>query len=344
MIQIVNSLRNNLITVLKNKDVPLGLSNGKMGFCIYFYLLSSIDNNSNYSRIADDLLDEIFEEIGELDDIDIKNGLAGIGLGINYLIKNGFVDGDINALIKEIDDTIFLNLSYPKYYEKIDFLTFIQTLYYMCIRLQDQPQSSENEYLYKELIIHSVNRLQLYWSSDFFDEPVTYDIDFFLPKLLFVLSEIYKLGFYNYRVMKIIEELSYKVLSTIPILQSNKLHLLWGIKALNKQIKDKMWERHMIILKDQIDIDHILNYELNNKNIFFKDGIVSIYFLVDNLQNIFTSDEIESIKYKIISRINSSEVWSVLQDKQLCFERYLGLYDGFIGTDLLLHKSQLTHI
>ena len=39
--------------------------------------------------------------------IAVEDGLAGIGLGVTYLIKNGFVEGDINELLEEIDNEIY---------------------------------------------------------------------------------------------------------------------------------------------------------------------------------------------------------------------------------------------
>lgn len=332
----VYSLNEKLITFLQKENIPLGLAEGKMGLCIYFYVLGRNLRNKEYEAVAEKLLDDIFENIGVINSIDVKNGLAGIGLGVDYLIKNNYVKGNINVILKDLDDIIFKNLSYPQYYEKIDSLSLIHILYYLCIRLKQQKQGSENDYLYRELIIQTVNNLYEHIIPTFYDEPFAYNIDYPLPQFLFVLSKLYSLDFYNYRLIKIIEELSYKVLSIMPLFHCNKLYLLWGMDALNKLIKDEHWEKHIVLLKEHIDITHILNHELRNKNIYFNDGITSLCYFINSLPDYFSREESDITGKQIVERINSSEVWSLLKDNPQYFENHTGLYNGFTGVSLLL--------
>lgn len=103
-----------------------------MGLCVYFYHLGRIDNNKQYTKIAEKLIDEIFEEITSISAIGIKNGLFGIALGISYLIKNGYVKGNENEIIKDIDDEIFKQISFNRLNDNISIL--IQILYYIYMR------------------------------------------------------------------------------------------------------------------------------------------------------------------------------------------------------------------
>lgn len=336
----ISSLHEKLIFLLQNKSMPLGLADGKMGYCIYFYYLNSAYNNNQYREIADKLLDDVFENINLINTIDVKNGLAGIGLGINYLIKGNYVKGDVNNILNNVDDIIFKHLSYPKYSEKIDSLSLIRILYYLCIRFKDQKQGSENDYLYKELIIQTVNNLYEHLSPKFQEEPLSYNTDYLLPQLLFILSKIYQLDFYNYRLIKIIEEVSYKVLSTFPTLHANRLYLLWAINVLNKLIKDEKWEKHLILLKEQTNIEHIFNHEIRNKNIYFRNGVISIYYLINSLADYFDQRQLEMIKGQMINKIKFSEVWNLLQTNLEYFKQHMGLYNGFTGTLLIMQKLQ----
>lgn len=85
---------NQQLTTLSDTPISLGLS-GKMGYCIYFYIIGK--NNDQYTQIADSILDSIVTRIPYYNySLDLKNGLPGIGLGINYLFKNQFVCGEIN--------------------------------------------------------------------------------------------------------------------------------------------------------------------------------------------------------------------------------------------------------
>jgi lantibiotic modifying enzyme len=340
----IHSLNTKLITSLQKESIPLGLADGKMGFCIYFYYLSSVYANTDYKETAEKLLDDIFKDIDTINTIDVKHGLAGIGLGVGYLIKNSYVKGNINVILKDLDDVIFKNLSYPKYYEKIDSLSLIHILYYLYVRLKQRKQGGEDEYLYRELVIQTVNNLYERIDLGFYEEPLAYNIDYPLPQLLFVLSKLYSLDFYNYRLIKIVEELSYKALSVLPILHANRLYLLWGMDALNKQIKDEQWEKHIGLLKEQIDITHIFNQELRDKNIYFNDGIASLCYFIHSLSDYFGGEELDTIGKQAVERIDSSGVWELLENNPQYFDTHTGLYNGFMGVSLLLQYLKSSNL
>lgn len=334
----ISFFNNKLIAFLEKKDISLGLANGKMGLCIYFYTLSQIHEDASYKETAERLLGEIFDSIDSVNTIDVRTGLAGIALAVDYLIKHNFVKGDVNNILSDVDDLIFKNLLYTKNSELLDSLSLIHILYFLCIRLKVQKKDSENEYLYKELIIKTINDLYKSLPSDFNEEPLSYTVDYIIPQLLFVLCEIYQLDFYNYRLIKIIEELSYKVLSTFPILHSNRLYLLWAMDKLNKHIKNRDWSKHITLLKKNIDIEYILNHELRDKNIYFNDGLTSIYGPALSVCNRLTKNKLIEIKKQAIKKIHDSEAWGLLNESSLYFKSYIGLYNGFTGVSLLLNK------
>lgn len=333
-------LNSKLISFLEKENTSLNLTEGKLGFCIYFYYLGSVYNNKKYKQIATRLLDHIFESIDILESIDVKNGLAGIGLGVDYLIKNNYVKGNINVILNDIDDVIFKNLTCSKHYEKLDTLSLIHILYYLCIRLKSQKQGSENEYLFKELIIQTVNNLYERVDLSFYEEPIVYNIDYPLAQLLFVINEIYILDFYNYRLIKIIEELSHKVLSIIPLLHCNKLYLLAGMVALQKQIQDKNWEKHIHLLINEIDMNILLDQELRDRNIFFNNGYPSICLLAIYLKEYISKEYIK----KALQKIEESTMWNLLLQEPSYFNIHKGLYKGFPGTILFMELMKNNYI
>lgn len=203
--------------------------------------------------------------------------------------------------------------------------------------MKDQKENSEEEYLFKELIIQTINNLYERVDLKFYEEPLSYTVDYPLPQLLFVLSEIYSFNFYRQRLDKIIEKLGCKTLSTIPLLHSNRLYLLWGMISLQKYIQDKNWEKHIKLIKEQIDIEVILNSELRDKNIFFNDGYASVYMLIMSLDNLFSFPLIERYTNRIYQKIWRSSIWQRLQDTKY-FNAYRGLCSGFCGTILILNK------
>lgn len=85
----------------------LGLLNGKMGIAIFFYHYSRYTHNKIFDEYAGELLDEIYEEINATTPVNFENGLTGIGWGIEYLVKNKYVQADTDEALEEIDNLIY---------------------------------------------------------------------------------------------------------------------------------------------------------------------------------------------------------------------------------------------
>ena len=84
-----------------------GLMYGTTGLCILFYHLTQFENNSEYKNLADDLLDKVFANLNTSSVVNFEHGLVGIGWGIEYLIQNGFVEGDSDDILEVIDNKVF---------------------------------------------------------------------------------------------------------------------------------------------------------------------------------------------------------------------------------------------
>jgi hypothetical protein len=85
----------------------LGLLNGKMGIAIFFYHYSRYTQNKIFEDYAGELIDEIYEEINVNTPINFSDGLTGIGWGVEYLVRNNFIEGDTDEVLAEIDNTIY---------------------------------------------------------------------------------------------------------------------------------------------------------------------------------------------------------------------------------------------
>ncbi|HOU02703.1 MAG TPA: lanthionine synthetase LanC family protein, partial [Bacteroidales bacterium] len=87
-----------------------GLLNGKMGISIFFYRYGRYLDNKIYTDYAGELIDEIYEEIAINTPLNFASGLTGIGWGIEYLVKNKFVDADTDEALADIDNTVYRNM------------------------------------------------------------------------------------------------------------------------------------------------------------------------------------------------------------------------------------------
>ena len=316
----------------------LGLSSGKTGFCLYFYLKSRLTGNKEYEQIAGKFIEDLISNIDNLKQYDIKNGLAGVGLGIDFLINNKFVKGDSNQVLSDVDSELFKQLSYITNNAKLDFSVQLQILYYFIARLRKQKSGSEQEWLIRELIIQTINNLCEKMSFDIYDESLTFSVDYLLPQYLFVLSR--SMDLCKDKINKIIRELSVFLLSKLPLLHCNRLYLLWSINELNKHTGMKDLESHCHLLYRELDMTKIINEEILSRNIYFSDGFPAIYLLICKLQDYFSEIEIEQYKLAIIDKIIQSPEWEYLIKAGEYFKMRNGLLNGYCGTSLLLHYHE----
>ena len=93
--------------ILHSIDIEdIGLFHGKMGVVLFFAHYARYTDSAIYHDFAGELLEEICENIPETLPINLETGLCGIGWGIEYLIQNGFMEGDSNEILTEIDKKV----------------------------------------------------------------------------------------------------------------------------------------------------------------------------------------------------------------------------------------------
>ena len=68
-----------------------GLVHGKMGIAVFFFHYAKYSGNMLFADYAIDLIGEIQNQIHINSPADYENGIAGIGVGIDYLIRNHFL-------------------------------------------------------------------------------------------------------------------------------------------------------------------------------------------------------------------------------------------------------------
>lgn len=76
----------------------IGLSCGKCGAVIFFYMFEHSIHQKLYdiSSVADSLIDEVLEDVNTKSPADIDNGLTGMGIAIEYLIKKEYLLVELN--------------------------------------------------------------------------------------------------------------------------------------------------------------------------------------------------------------------------------------------------------
>ena len=109
--QIINILSINL---QNDSDKRTGLLNGKMGIAVLFYHYARLTGKKQYDCFPDTFIEKIERHISMCPGKNIFEGSAGIGQGIDYIIKNGFIEADedvledIDPVIKAMDNNDFI--------------------------------------------------------------------------------------------------------------------------------------------------------------------------------------------------------------------------------------------
>ena len=121
----------------------IGLYHGKIGAVLFFAHYARYTENKLYDDFSGVLLDDVYKEIHLGLPIDFENGLCGIGWAIEYLLQKGFMKGDSDEALRDIDKKIMeYNL---KRIENLDVCTGLTGIsYYIHTRLHSPCRKSKN--------------------------------------------------------------------------------------------------------------------------------------------------------------------------------------------------------
>ena len=316
---------------------PVSLFHGKMGISIYLFHLSKIESNPEYQTMAEQLLDQIMQcDLSPNHSVTVEDGLAGVGLGVIYLIKNGFVEGDINELLEVIDNEIYRKIVF---FEKSTNLTPNQLLHligYLYIRLKDQTDTN-SRMLYQEWIIKTLNMLYNQIGDEFLNESYSFSIYHYqLPVLLWVISKLLGVNFYKERIYKMLDTLQPNILSRFPLLHSNRLFLLWGMLNLKPYMHNSLWSNYIQLLYREIHLDEIFEKEMIDRKIFIDNGLSMIYILLHSINHNFPDYKIPFDPQMIYHKLQNSDAWLTMIERDYFYQIHHGLLNGFLGVQLVL--------
>ena len=317
-------------------EYPVGLFWGKSGIAVYLYELYGYTLDESYKHCADTILRSVIES-GLTSDIglSVSKGLTGIGLCIDYLVTKGYIEGDVNLLLSDIDSQLFKEINYNVDSHFTDVQT-IQILFYLYKRLQ-KKSSGNDIFIYSQAAYDLLNDLASNLKADFFREPYSSDIaDYGVPILLKILSLYYlypKFAPYRNRILKLLELCSDNLFSHLPKRIFHRLFLYWGVVALRDLTPD--WNAYVNLLKDNINIEHLVSDELKSHEIFLNNGLALIVFILSDLNKHFHDGSFEYDEECLYTKMEESEVWGSLKDTWY-FMSHRGLINGYPGAILSL--------
>lgn len=137
----------------------IGLMQGKLGIAIFLFYLSKFDNSKENYSYANLLLDEIASIQNQIT-VDFNNGLSGIGYGISFLNRNKFINIDTNSILENLDSRIYKYVTGCSFN---DIETMLSVSKYIMERLNDIKKSSNEYYLFIELLIILTEKLEYFY-------------------------------------------------------------------------------------------------------------------------------------------------------------------------------------
>jgi glycosyltransferase involved in cell wall biosynthesis len=138
-----------------------GLYHGRLGLILFFYQYGAYSKDIQYKDLADKMLSNLLTNLKKNIPIDISNGLCGIGLAIGYLLHCGFVEGEPDEVLSEIDKMIIEKTDFDM--EDWSFETGIMgIIYYVSYRLSIKKRQGGElfNFEYVRNLLQVIDKLQ----------------------------------------------------------------------------------------------------------------------------------------------------------------------------------------
>ena len=110
------------------------------------------------------------------------------------------------------------------------------------------------------------------------------------------------------------------------------------MNSVNNVKKIKGWGKHILLLKEHLNLSIICINELKNRQIYFQDGALGVYWISKSLMDIFDDKEISEFQNALIQKMKKSEVWDLVEGNVAYKNSHVGLFNGIAGVRLLLEK------
>ena len=253
--QIAQLVQQNGLTVTTH-----GLMHGNTGLCIFFYQLAKATGNSDYEQLADDILDKVFAGLNTSASLDFENGLAGIGWGIEYLVQNGFAEGNSDEILEDIDNKVFRALNENSFtsFEITNGLT--GSLYYLISRLKSQsnPPSMAKQ-INRELLIMAINKIDELVIVQFpsIVKEIQFDLFWRFPLMFFGLVDAFKLNIYNEKIRCMVKQWLPNIEAYMPSMHINRIYMATVLTQVNELIPHKQLNKQIQILLFATDFEEL---------------------------------------------------------------------------------------
>lgn len=339
----MNSFSHQIAQIIQqkgSKDSPQGLMRGNTGLCIFLYHLANTTSNSEYEKASDELLDKVFASLNTSASPEFENGLAGIGWGIEYLVQNGFAEGNTDEILEEVDNKVFRTLNEDNFtsFEIANGLTGF--LFYLISRLKSQSSPpTMAQRINRELLILTINKIDELVTTQFpsIVKEICFDLFWRFPVMLFGLAEAFKLNIYNEKIKCMVKQWLPNIEAYIPSMHINRLYMATILTKISEIVPDRRLEKQVQILLYATDFEELkTEVDPHASNIRF--GWTGFVWILEQAKKIIPStcpnfeligSTANEIKSKYIDSLNKMLERSLKENPQ-----QIGLANGVAGIGL----------
>lgn len=193
-----------------------GLWYGRTGVAIFFFHYGHYTKLELFEEYAVEIIEQIQKTIHQDSPVDYSRGLAGIGVGIEYLAQNGFLDINTNEILEDFDFKIIHEVKHKHHKNGSLHNELIGLGKYLFLRLIN-PQIACNEInmlANKHAITQIVKKIE--------------DTDHYLPDVLILLCKLHRLNICNSNIDYCINKFL-KTFSPSSILSSNQPEMAFAL-------------------------------------------------------------------------------------------------------------------
>lgn len=318
------------------EEKSTGLLSGKMGVCVYFFVMSHHDKESSYYHRAEKLLTELLQSFSFNHGLEMKSGLTGFAMGLIFLCREQYIQLDINNLLKRVDAFIYriVTRSMDKLIqEESDKSAYVDVLIYEIMRYDDL-QSEIRKELCRRFIIKLNNYIYINRSDTFYDEKMPFNIRNRLYAYIWAIVAMNRRKIEVARTASILKEMGPFLFSRYPVLHPNRFGLFVLASYVAKLVQIDGWGLYAEKLMSSIQLDRLVDEDLYDKEISLENGVAGVCMLM-LFYNSFAAQKIPYDAKKIITRIENSEVWGDWESRERIWKQNYSL-NGYCGVKILL--------
>lgn len=312
------------------------LPKGEMGVCIYYFVMGRMAHDACLTQKGEKALQRIMSGMARYKKLSIEKGVTGLGLGVTYLLRHGYVEGDINEVLRDIDSYVYKGIEVIIENEELTDgkLPVLDVLIYFVERYVD-TLNPVRKMFYQRMVTRLFNHVYVHRPDTFYQESLPFNLMKDSCLFMSVLVRIHELGIERKRIARIFNEMKIFLFSNVPLSQANRLQLLTVARMVGKCTDDSDWLDYADRLSQGVSLHHVLEEELMDKSILPMSGVIGVWLLVrQNLRMGFrlnpglTASELRE-------RVLRSSIWNRIEKdgEYLCNCYSL---DGYCGVKIFL--------